>query len=87
MIIDRHQQWVSISEVARRTGHDRMTIRGIIIGPLVPEKKLRKHKLLKIEAFVPELKKSIEEGVLKTLSSILKVIELLLFMMSMITCK
>ena len=64
MIKDFHQHGVSISEIARRTGHDRKTIRGIINGPLVPEKKPRKRKLRKIEAFVPYLEKRIEEGVL-----------------------
>lgn len=57
MIKELHRKGVSISEIARRIGHDRKTVRGIINGPLVPEMKLRKRKFRKIEPYVPYLDK------------------------------
>lgn len=36
MIKDLYRKGVSISEIARRTGHDRKTVRKIATGPVVP---------------------------------------------------
>jgi transposase len=63
MIKDLAKQGLSISEIARRTGHDRKTVRVVIRGPLVPEKK-RKRKARKIDPFVDYLEERIERGVL-----------------------
>jgi transposase len=64
MVKDQYRQGVTISELARQTGHDRKTIRAIINGPLTPTKKVRKQRVHKIDPFVPYLEKRIEEGVL-----------------------
>ena len=44
MIRDLHRKGVSISEIARRTGRDRKTIRKIITGEVAPKSVRRKHK-------------------------------------------
>jgi transposase len=41
---DLHRKGVSISEIARRTGRDRKTIRKIITGEIVPPLVRRKRK-------------------------------------------
>ena len=64
MIQDLYQQGVSISEIARRTGRDRKTVRSITTGPLLPEAKARKLKPRKIDPFVAYLEARMEQGVL-----------------------
>lgn len=64
VIREMHGKGVSISEIARRTGHDRKTIRKIINGPLLPEQKPKKGKKRKIDPYVPYLEQRIEAGVL-----------------------
>ena len=64
MIKDLHRKGVTISEIARITGHDRKTIRAIVNGPVNPPPKKRKARARKIDPFVPYLEKRIEEGVL-----------------------
>jgi transposase len=64
MIKDLHRQGVTISEIARRTGHDRKTIRTLVTEPLVLTPRKRKCKVRKIDPFVPYLVKRIEQGVL-----------------------
>ena len=64
MIKELHRQGVSISEIARRTGHDRKTVRAIVNGPLVPVATKRRPKARKLDPFVPYLEKRIAEGVL-----------------------
>jgi len=43
MIRDVHRRGMSISEIARRAGHDRKTIRKVVRGSLA-EPKARQHK-------------------------------------------
>jgi len=64
VIRDLHRKGVSISEIARRTGHDRKTIRKAIKGPLQAEGKPKPRKKRKIDPYVPYLEKRIEVGVL-----------------------
>jgi transposase len=55
---------LSISEIARRTGHDRKTVRKVLKGPLVPERKKRRPRKRKIDPYVSYLLKRIGRGVL-----------------------
>ncbi len=65
MIKDLYRKGVSISEIARRTGRDRKTIRHIVTTPLAaPPATPRKPRPRKIDPYVPYLTGRIEEGVL-----------------------
>jgi transposase len=64
MIKDLYRKGVSISEIARLTGHDRKTIRHVLNAPLVPTPVERQSKVRKIDPYVAYLEKRIEEGVL-----------------------
>jgi transposase len=64
MIKDLHRRGMTISDIARITGHDRKTIRSIVNGPVNPPPEKRKKRASKLDPFVPYLEKRIEEGVL-----------------------
>lgn len=64
MIQDLYRQGVSISEIARRTGRDRKTVRNIATGPLLPVARARKPKPRKLDPFVAYLEGRMEQGVL-----------------------
>jgi transposase len=64
MIKHLHRMGLSISEIARRTGHDRKTVRKVIRGGLIPQAKPRKARERKIVPYVPYLLERIEVGVL-----------------------
>ena len=64
MIKDLHRRGMTISDVARITGHDRKTIRAILNGPVNPPPQTRKTRAKKLDPFVPYLERRIEEGVL-----------------------
>jgi transposase len=64
MIKDLDRRGLSISEIARITGHDRKTIRAALNGPVNPPPRKRKARARKLTPFVPYLEKRIEEGVL-----------------------
>lgn len=64
MIKDLGRKGVTISEIARRTGYDRKTIRAVLKGPVKPAPQKRKAKRSKLDPFVPHLKKRIDDGVL-----------------------
>jgi transposase len=64
MIKDLYRRGVTISEIARITGHSRRTIRTIVNGPVSPPPQKRKARAKKLDPFVPYLEKRIEEGVL-----------------------
>lgn len=64
MIQEHYRNGVSISEIARRTGHDRKTVRSVINGPLIPPTNKRLPKTRKIDPFVTYLERRIEQGVL-----------------------
>lgn len=64
MLREMHRQGVSISEMARRTGYDRKTIRKGITMPLTPLRGQRKPKRRKLDPYVPYLEERIAAGVL-----------------------
>jgi transposase len=65
MIRDMYRTGVSVSEIARRTGRDRKTIRHIVTAPdVLPEAKPRQAHARKIDPYLPYLEQRIEEGVL-----------------------
>jgi hypothetical protein len=58
MIRDLYRQGVSISKIARRTGHDRKTIRHIIQAPLMPmpaSSEQRRHRSHKIDPYISHI--------------------------------
>jgi transposase len=64
MIKDLYRRGMSISEIARTTGHDRKTIRSIVNSPVNPPPKKRKKRASILDPFVPYLERRMEEGVL-----------------------
>ena len=63
MIKEWYRAGVSISEIARRTGHDRKTIRHTVQAPLVEERRPRARKRQKIDPHGPYLKERMSLGV------------------------
>jgi transposase len=63
MIKDLHRKGVSVSEIARQTGHDRKTIRKAVGEPLVPERPVQHRQRRKLGPYVEYLNKRIAEGV------------------------
>jgi transposase len=61
MIKALYRRGVSISEIARMTGHSRRTIRTILNAPLSPPPKPRKPKAKKLDPFAPYLEKRMAE--------------------------
>jgi transposase len=64
MIKDMYRRGVSISEIARQTGHDRKTIRAVLQVPLTPVAKARQPKVRKLDPYRSYLEQRIEAGVL-----------------------
>ena len=64
VIKDLYRRGVSISEIARRTGHDRKTIRQRLTAPLLAERAPRAPRACKIDPYVPYLEQRLAEGVL-----------------------
>jgi transposase len=64
MIKDLHRRGMTISDIARITGHDRKTIRSILNSPVNPLPQKRNPRAGKLDAYVPYLERRIEEGVL-----------------------
>jgi len=65
MIREMYRKGVSISEIARRTGRDRKTIRQTVSAPdLSPPKHPRQVKVCKIDPYGPYLEQRMAEGVL-----------------------
>lgn len=67
MIKDMHRRGISISEIARQTGHDRKTVRKVIQGELIPVRKpnpsVRQRKL---DPYLEYLQQRMSEGVYNT---------------------
>jgi transposase len=63
MIKDLYRKGVTISEIARISGHSRATIRAIVNGPVSPPPQKRKARARKIDPFIPYLEKRMAEGV------------------------
>jgi transposase len=64
MIRDLYRQGVSISEIARRTGHDRKTIRHIINAPLILASSEQRPRSHKIDPYISYIERRMELGVL-----------------------
>lgn len=64
MIKDLYRKGVSISEIARQTGHDRKTIRVAVEEPLQAMQRNRPAKVRKIDPYARYLEERIGEGVL-----------------------
>jgi len=63
MIKDLYRKGVSISDIARRTGRDRKTVRKIASSPLLLEPAPRLPRARKLDAFVPFLEQRLADGV------------------------
>lgn len=63
MIHDLYRNGVSISEIARLTGHDRKTVRSVLTQPLVPSPRPRKPRVRKLDPYLPYLTQRIADGV------------------------
>src|SRR3989440_4282206 len=64
MIREMYRKGVSISEIARRTGRDRKTIRQAVNSPdLLPPKQVRQVMTCKIDPYTPYLEQRMAEGV------------------------
>jgi len=59
MIKEMYRKGVSISEITRRTGRDRKSIRKMVTTPLVAAPKSRKRQARKIDPYVPYLESRI----------------------------
>jgi len=64
MIKHLYQRGVSISEIARLTGHDRKTVRRALGQPLLSVPQERKPRARKLDPYIPYLEERIAEGVL-----------------------
>jgi transposase len=64
VIKEMYRKGMTISDIARTTGHDRKTIRAIVNGPVSPPAQKRKSRARKLDPFEPYLERGIEEGVL-----------------------
>jgi len=65
MIRELYRKGVGISEIARRTGRDRKTIRQVVQAPdILPPQQSRQQKARKIDPYVPYVEQRIAEGVL-----------------------
>ncbi len=60
MIRDWRRKGISISEIARKTGFDRKTIRKVLAEPLVPVRQPRQVQPYKLGPYVEYLKNSHE---------------------------
>lgn len=64
MIKDMYRKGISISEIARQTGHDRKTVRKVINGDLIPKRrKPQPPRGRKIDPYTDYLQRRMAEGV------------------------
>jgi transposase len=64
MIKDLYRRGVTISEIARATGHDRKTVRAALNAPISATPQARQARGSKLDTFRPYLEKRMAEGVL-----------------------
>ena len=64
MIKDLHRKGISISDIARQTGHDRKTVRKALAEPLVPSSPPGQATRYRLGAYIAYLQQRIAEGVL-----------------------
>jgi transposase len=63
MIKDLYKRGLSISDIARSSGHDRKTVRKVIAAPLLPTPRPRKQRARKLDPYIDHLRKRMGEGV------------------------
>jgi transposase len=63
MIKDLQRKGLSVSEIARLSGHDRKTVRRVIGTPLLATPAVRRRKPRKLDPYVPYLERRMAEGV------------------------
>jgi transposase len=63
VIHDLYRKGVSISEIARQTGHDRKTVRSLLHQPVIPVPKPVRPHPHKIDPYIPYLEQRIVDGV------------------------
>jgi transposase len=63
MIKELHRAGVSISDIARLTGHDRKTVRAVIQGPLIRQRRPPPPRPGKLAPFKPYLEQRLGDGV------------------------
>lgn len=64
MIRDLHRKGVSISEIARLTGHDRKTVRSVLARPLIPAPRpARQRRSCKLDPFASYIEGRLADGV------------------------
>lgn len=66
VIHDLYRKGVSISEIARQTGHDRKTVRSLLHQPVLPVPKPVMPRPRKIDPYIPYLEQRIADGVFNT---------------------
>jgi transposase len=66
MIKDLYRRGVTISDIARTTGHDRKTVRSALQRPIDAAPRKRKAKVRKLDPFRPYLERRLAEGVLNS---------------------
>jgi transposase len=64
VIHDLYRKGISISEIARQTGHDRKTVRSLLHQPVMPMPKPVRPRPRKIDPYIPYLEQRIADGVL-----------------------
>jgi len=75
MIKDLYRKGVSISEIARRTGHDRKTVRKLATTPLAarPSRSVSAQRAHKLDPFLPYLQARLGEGVFNAAKLLLEI--------------
>jgi transposase len=63
MLKDVYRRGMTISDIARVTGHDRKTVRSILNGPVGPPPQQRKTRAKKLDAFTAYLERRNAGGV------------------------
>ena len=63
MIKELHHKGVSISDIARLTGHDRKTVRAVIQGPLLRQRRPPAPRASKLDPYTAYLTQRLEDGV------------------------
>jgi transposase len=63
MIKELHHTGVSISDIARLTGHDRKTVRAVIQGPLLRQRRPSAPRASKLDPYTPSLQQRLADGV------------------------
>jgi len=63
MIKELHHKGLSISDIARLTGHDRKTVRAVIQGPLLRQRRPPAPRASKLDPYTPYLQQRLADGV------------------------